>query len=226
MPPDRASRGRARKEPNARLAAAKREERRRIAQLLHDDVQQLLYGADTTLRVAQHDLATADGPTLAAHLEKARDFVRRALAATRGLTAELATPEPGEVGLEQALLRLSSDIRELHGIDVRLEMAASPNADADTGSLARDAVRELVFNAVKHAGVAQVIVRVDRAADDLVVHVIDEGNGFDVVRAAENRAGIGLANLEAKLAKASGRLVIRSAPGRGTHVEVRVPLRA
>ena len=83
-----------------------------------------------------------------------------------------------------------------------------------------EAVRELLFNAVKHAHVDQVDVKLEVGPDDTIhIQVSDEGIGFDPAVTLHHRhdqqVGLGLFSIEERLALFGGRLDIQSAPGKG-----------
>jgi len=91
-------------------------------------------------------------------------------------------------------------------------------------------VRELLFNVVKHAGVRQARVELNRpAADQLQIAVDDRGAGFSLPNsgppASAHGSGFGLADLRERVTVLGGRLEIHTAPGRGTRVTISMPLR-
>ncbi|MEV1175025.1 ATP-binding protein [Nonomuraea sp. NPDC049784] len=86
------------------------------------------------------------------------------------------------------------------------------------------AVREALTNVCKHAGVTTAVVRarLSPAADELTVSVLDQGVGFDPAAGA---VGTGLAaSIRQRIRALGGTVIVDSAPGAGTHVEMRVPL--
>jgi signal transduction histidine kinase len=101
----------------------------------------------------------------------------------------------------------------------RREMVPAPVAEAVCG-----AVREAVTNARKHAGVDEVVVRavLDPRARALRVSIVDQGRGFDPILAVP---GTGLIrSVRGRIAQVGGTVRVDSAPGRGTEVELSVPL--
>jgi CheY-like chemotaxis protein len=86
-------------------------------------------------------------------------------------------------------------------------------------------VQELLFNVVKHAGVARACVVVSRTDGRVTVAVSDEGRGFDfeAVESSGVPAGFGLLKLRERALVIGGRLDVESAPGRGSRVTVTVP---
>ncbi len=85
------------------------------------------------------------------------------------------------------------------------------------------AAREAVANAAAHAGVRDVAVFADVGDREVTVYVRDRGSGFARESVPEDRRGIA-ESIEARLARHGGKATIRSAPGEGTEVELRLPL--
>jgi two-component system NarL family sensor kinase len=85
--------------------------------------------------------------------------------------------------------------------------------------------RELLANAAKHAEATDVSLRLAREDGEVVLVVRDNGCGFDVEHLPERLASghIGLASHRVRLESVGGRLELRTAPGRGTTAEVRLP---
>src|SRR5690606_6270287 len=95
----------------------------------------------------------------------------------------------------------------------------------EIAALLFEAVRELLFNAVKYAGVEAIDVEVREERDLLHVVVSDHGRGFEPAQAAHRRGGYGLFSVRERLAAVGGALRVDSVPGRGTRVELQVPAR-
>jgi signal transduction histidine kinase len=81
---------------------------------------------------------------------------------------------------------------------------------------------EALNNALKHAGAGRLTVTLTDAGGTLTLQVEDDGAGFDP--AVAHPGHLGLHTMRERAAAAGGRLVLDSAPGRGTRVSVAVPL--
>ena len=211
----------------SRLTMAEQEERRRISQILHDDLQQLLYGVEIKMGMARKHLLDTGHADLAQTVEGARAWVERAVDTTRRLTVDLSPPILQQEGLTDALQWLQRQMRELHGLEVTVEAEdAFYLEDEDLRVLLFQIVRELLFNVKKHAGTDRATVRLGKEAELVVVVVADEGRGFDVEALAasgEASGGFGLYSVRERLALLGGQMEVRSEPGHGTEIKIHAP---
>jgi len=211
----------------AELTQAEQRERRRLAQILHDHLQQLLFGAK--LQVGALRSKNVDPDILAPALAQLEDLLYQSINASRSLTVELYPPILRAEALEQVLEWLVSWVRDHHGLDVELstEIDIVPIAE-DVRVTIFHAVRELLFNVIKHAGVDRARVRVSKTVDDrLRIVVSDEGAGFKPprVHAAEDpSAGFGLFGVRERIESLGGELELDSSPGRGTRITLLLPV--
>jgi len=209
------------------LTRTEQRERRRLARVLHDSLQQLLVGA--RLRVQR--LRTADGhgdcPAAAGEID---DLLSEALAVSRSLMTDLYPSVLYNVGLAAALEWLGNHIMAAGDLAVVVEAdeQASPGDD-DLAALLFDATRELLLNVVKHAGATLVRVILRQAGENLIIEVRDNGAGFPPQAAADNQStgtGLGLFSIRERLAMIGGRLEIDSTPGHGATVTLVAPVAA
>jgi signal transduction histidine kinase len=203
------------------LIVAEERERRRLAEVLHDSVCQTLVLA--TMRLAQRN-AAAETP---GELTDIIDLLEQTIAHTRSLTFELSPPILYELGLAAALEWLAEQMGTRYGlrVSVRARPFAEPLAD-DLRAFLFTAVREMLFNVIKHAGVREAVVRMSVSGRTIHVEVVDTGAGFvpgtlPYPHAGNN--GFGLFSIRERLRHLGGHLDIVSAPGRGTRVMVTVP---
>ncbi|MFP4143763.1 MAG: PAS domain S-box protein [Phycisphaeraceae bacterium] len=205
------------------LAAAEHRERKRLAALLHDELQQFLVAAKMRLV----GVRSSEDTELAASLSGVGEMIDRAADASRDLTRQLRPPVLYEDGLVPALRWLAGELEELHGLRVETdaEEAELPLND-DVKALLFESIRELLFNVVKHAGVDQAAVRVGQRDGELEITVEDHGVGFDLGALERSSAeqGLGLFSIRERLAALGGALSAASSPDTGTRIELRVPL--
>jgi signal transduction histidine kinase len=91
--------------------------------------------------------------------------------------------------------------------------------DTSTEVMLLRVCQEALSNVRKHAGAGRALVRLDYADGEVGLEVTDDGCGFDPGAAA---AGYGLSGMRTRVAEAGGAMAVRSAPGAGTSVTVRV----
>jgi PAS domain S-box-containing protein len=202
-------------------------DRRRLAQALHDDLQQLLAAARyglTSLR--PHVLA--DDPSAVLH--QVDGLLTQSMDLSRSLAAELSPPILIDRGLAAGLEWLGRWMQETYGLRVELAVAegAEPPAE-DLRLFLFQTVRSLLLNVVDHSGARHAVVAVPGVEGGLVrVTVADDGVGFDpalLLGLAEPKKA-GLFHLRERVEFMGGRMDVNSAPGKGTKIMVTVPVMA
>ncbi len=209
-----------------RLTLAEEQERRRLAHVLHDGLQQLLVGARFHVDVVCSGVAD---PTLAKDLEKVIDLLTESIKVSRSLTADLCPTVLSQEGLAAAFKWLGGWFREQQGLKVDVIVQAEAVVPAEEIRIALfQSVRELLFNVVKHARVKTARVRLSQTPEGMIcIEVRDRGAGFDPaqVRAREGtEGGFGLFSLRERLESFAGRLEVNSVPGRGSRFTIIAPL--
>jgi PAS domain S-box-containing protein len=207
------------------LTLAEQHAREQLARTLHDGLQQLLVSAAMSL----DHLVKRDADRGSEELVQARSHIDEAIAAARSLSFELFPPVLHGLGLAAALTWLADWTRKQYGLVVQVSADPLANSDRkDVRILLFESVRELLFNAVKHAHVDRVALDLSLDADNtLHISVADRGVGFDpaklVDRSTGGQVGWGLFSIRERLTLLGGRLTIDSAPGQGTRFQLIVP---
>lgn len=216
------------------LAHAEQQEREALAEVLHDHLQPLLVAAQMTLIDTSHH-QPSDTDSWQEALTKLQEYLGAAIETTRTLSVELDPPLLHDHGLGVALDWHGRQLNRIHGIaiGVHYDPGAEPQ-DLGTRLLCFKAVRELLLNAIKHAGVRRIEVDVLLDGEDtLLVSVSDRGKGFSPRPAPfapahherlADPGGSGLDRIHQRLQLIGGSLTIESAPGRGTSAYLRIPL--
>ncbi len=208
------------------LTLAEQNERRRIAQVLHDDLQQLLYAIQMHIEQAVEEIP-ADSTAAKQLAEEACNWLADAIRVARRLTVDLSPPILKDEGLVDALGWLATQMAEANDLHVTIVAAhAFPIVNQDMRVLLFQLVRELLFNVVKHALVDEATVTLaEGEAGQLTITVRDEGCGFDVgATAATHTGGFGLFSVRERLALFGGQIAIISTPGAGTEVTLSIAL--
>ena len=206
------------------LSKAEDRERRRLAQILHDHLQQLLVSANFSVASV---LRSTEDAKVREGLEEVKNLVTRAIDASRSLTAELSPPILYDSGLAGALCWLARWMKEKHGQEIDLHLDDEVDAPHDTRSVLFQSTRELLFNVVKHSGVNRAKVSLEEwGSGQLRLVVADEGAGFNVAREVERQraaGGFGLFNIRERLECLGGHLEVHSVPGHGTRMTMFAP---
>jgi two-component system, chemotaxis family, CheB/CheR fusion protein len=208
------------------LTLAENQERQRIGRLLHDDLQQILYGVQLQVQLLSMSIgADSHG---AAVVETTRRLLDEAIRKTRQLSVDLTPPVLKSEDLCGALAWLVGQMQERHGLRVELDVAEPCDVpDEAARVLIFQSARELLFNVVKHAGVSDAKLSIWRDARAIRMSIEDGGCGFAAVDdrpQVERAGGTGLWGIRHRLELAGGSFEIRSEPGAGVCVSIGVPL--
>jgi len=202
---------------------AQEEERKRVARDLHDGVSQAL----TAFVLASEGL-TLDDPSQASRLRLARQSAQQALDAIRALIPDLRPPLLDRQGLVPTLQSYVDDLFSQDGPQVRWQIEGTPRRLEPALELAVFRIaQEALSNVYRHARARQVVLRLDFQPRRLVLVIQDDGAGFDprsVRPGPRDLRGVGLLGMEERASMVNGHLHLESAPGRGTRVELTVPL--
>ena len=208
----------------SQLTSAETRERKRLAMFLHDDLQQLLVAAQLQIGQLRNKVGDGDATQL---LERLNDVIHKAQESTHDLTRQLRPTALYEVGITPAVRWLVEQMQTRHGLDVKIDAQQERfDLQDDVKALLFDAVRELLFNVVKHSGQLEAEVGIREQDDNLLIRVEDHGKGFDAVRKLGETAGtgMGLFAIRERLSALGGRMSLESLPGDGTRAELTTPL--
>jgi signal transduction histidine kinase/ActR/RegA family two-component response regulator len=208
------------------LTEAEERERRRIADLLHDDLQQLLSASRFQLSVIRPTLQ--DHASAELMLQQVDQLLEKSIAKSRRLSQDLSPAILFHSGLAAAVEWLAKQIQDRHGLAVTVESSGP-------GLLQNDllqvflfrCIQEMLFNVIKHAGVDCALVRLERLEDRVEVTVSDQGKGFDPqsLHSLELLSkSFGLFSIRERIGYIGGSLDIESAPGQGSCFLLSIPL--
>jgi PAS domain S-box-containing protein len=209
----------------SQLSLTEQRERRKLARDLHDYLAQLLAVGQMKTGMLKKQLP--HNPASAALLQDLDKVFQQALVYTRTLIAELSPPSLEDSGLPAALKWLAERF-EKDGlrVDVQADGASIPLAE-EQAVVVFQAVRELLFNVMKHAGVGGATVTVTLNEDGFLrVAVADRGKGFssDALQRSAQPGHLGLVSVRERFRAMGGRVDVESRPGQGTTVTLCLPL--
>lgn len=208
------------------LSLTEERERRRLATVLHDHIAQLLVVAKGKFEKIQESTLYR---SFAKPMEEIRRLIEESIRYTRSLVFELSPPILYELGFEPAMEWLAEHMQKQYGLAVVLEDDDNPKPlDNEARVLLFRAVRELLFNVLKHSQASGARVCMRRAGEHLEVIVEDNGVGFtpDQLGTSSGKIeGFGLFSIRERLNYFGGRMEIESTPGEVTRVILSLPLR-
>ena len=208
------------------IATAQERERFKIAQELHDTVQQFLGRLPFFLEVSRSSARTNPEETEAI-LKRCIDDVDNAAKVVRQIRNSLA-PLQLEQNLSEPLRLLIEHFSSRNQIEV--DATISPVVDTRLTTEARHAlyrvVQQALDNIVEHAEASQVSIRIEAIEDRLHFSVVDNGTGFDAAlrKSAEETGSFGLRSMEARITSQGGEFNIQPGPNGGTKVSGWLPL--
>ena len=207
------------------LSEAEQKERQRIAQVLHDDLQQRLFAIKVQLPMLEEVYRGGKWDELQTILAQMDEEVSESIAITRNLSAEFGPTGLQEEDLAGALASLAAQMQKEYGLQVALRTGdIEVNFDSRLSGLLFHMVRELLFNVVKHAETPQATVTLEHVDGEIRITVSDEGRGFDPSNVlSEGGIAHGLLNIRQRLDLLGCRMDITSQLGAGTRIAIYCP---
>ncbi len=205
--------------------------KRDIARDLHDEIGTRL----ATIKLYTTQLTQQVGETPAILSLKATIFnlINDTIGDVRNLLRKLNPATLEQHGYVAAVEELFSRVNASSMVRAQLVVNEQPDRKPDEADnrLPKDIevmlyriTQELVSNSLKHANAQLLELRFLRQTDRLLLNYVDDGAGFDYNWARRNGTGLGLGNIEARVALLNGRVTWQSEPGHGTRVLIEIPL--
>lgn len=210
------------------LMLTEERERSRIAIDLHDRIGHAL----ALVKMSLSAMRGASGQDLSRLIESSMEVVEQSIDDTRSLSFEISPPILYHLGLGPALDWLCEETQKKHGLTVIFDDQTGfgdedAHVDRETNILCFQVIRELMFNAVKHAQAQSIRVTFSIDTDHVYMAIKDDGIGFDLER--QNRAsgsvnkGFGLFSIKERFQLVNGWIDIQSASKQGTAITMKVP---
>jgi PAS domain S-box-containing protein len=203
------------------VSEAEDRERKRLAEILHDDLQQVLAAAKFQLGFLGSRLQRDREATQI--IVEVKQMLHDAIEKTRGLAHELGPATLSRGNLDGTFAWLAQQMETKHGLVVHLELCGRIDSPSEpVRTFLYRAARELLFNVVKHADVTEAKLRLRRVRNRLQLTISDKGRGFDQDALAA-ASGFGLLNVRDRAEGLGGRMRIKSARGKGSTFLIAVP---
>jgi len=211
----------------SQLTMVEERERRRLAELLHDQVGQPLVISKLKLDVLCENIGSDEARKV---LQEDSALLGQVIKNIRSLTFDLSSPILYELGIEAAVEEwLREQVQVKHGICTCFEDNGRTRfLDEDIRALLFRNVKELLINVIKHAHARNVKVSICKSDSQVEVTVEDDGVGFDPVETMSmvaRKGKFGHLSVRERLEKLGGHFVIDSAPSHGCRAIMTVPVK-
>jgi len=200
------------------MEQAKETERSDIGKELHDNVNQLLSASKLFLELAKKGGGNSD-----MYLNRSSEYTREAIEDIRKLTRGLTTDTIKNLGLCEAIDRVSRDTMEINPVKITcllksfIETSVSDKFKINLFRI----VQEQLNNISKHAGAARIIISLLQDKKSISLSIADNGVGFETNKKSK---GIGIDNIKSRAASYNGTAEFLSQPGEGCILRVIFPL--
>jgi len=214
----------ARKESEVQFKAVLTE-RTRLAQELHDTVEQTLTGIALQLDAASKLHGRSPENSLR-HLELARSLMAKSQVEVRQSVWDLRSRELEQFDLSTALAESARQMTSETNVQVRFGTRGEPQSlpEVVEENLLRIG-QEALANSIKHSGATEVNIELQFERQRIGLQVRDNGVGFDPPKAAGAGEGhFGLLGMSERARRLGGRFILTSQPDGGTSVRVEIPL--
>ncbi|WP_320039888.1 MASE3 domain-containing protein [uncultured Desulfobacter sp.] len=207
-----------------KLTMAEQAERRRVAKVLHDGIQQYMAAAKLHLSGLERKIEDSRLRGMAIKIE---ETIGTCIQMARSLSADLSPPALYRGGLISGIRWLAGRMQERYGFRVtfksEMENVSLPE---DIMLLVFESVRELLFNSIKHSGMSEAQVKLTKSENQLCLCVKDAGSGFEPseISVSENmKQGFGLFSIQERINLIGGTFEIKSEPGQGSRFNILLP---
>src|SRR6266853_232557 len=217
---DEASRLRA-----SQIINAQEQERQRIARELHDETSQVLTSLMISLAVLEESIESQEARE---RIADTRALAHSTLRAIRSLSIDLRPSALDDLGLLPALRWYVKEYQKKCSIEVEFHATGfKERLPAEMETALYRIVQECLTNTAKHANASRVTITLKEETARVYARITDDGEGFDyeaLLKTPGQERGLGLTGMNERAVLLDGTLNIHSTSGRGTIIEVSIPL--
>ncbi len=213
-------------ELTARIIDSGEEERRKCSIMLHDEVGQALTALKLELEMLEKGLGPLDSCKRKS-LEGIRKQIKFVVDSTRTIAKSFHPAMLDELGFVPTLNWYIDNFVRGEGLDVAFEEAGFDEDLPAPVSLALYRVaQEALTNVVRHARASKVSISLTQGYPCVIMEIEDNGRGISKQKAKTNTRGLGLVSMRERIEYLDGDFQIKSSPGKGTKVRVKIPIGA
>ncbi|MBU2913303.1 MULTISPECIES: PAS domain-containing sensor histidine kinase [Reichenbachiella] len=202
------------------------EERKRIAQEIHDGIGQMLTG----LKLNLEGITTSSSPHMRQRMSDTKHLMKSIIKEVRRVSFNLAPSSLVDFGIVPALKKISQETTSLTSTEVVFENKTGfiNRLDGTIETNLYRIIQEAVNNGIKYAKADQIKITLEHTINQLTVNIEDNGKGFDIKK-LENvghfgASGHGIFNMKERAAYINAKLDIDTKIGQGTSITISLPL--
>ena len=209
-----------------RLVQVQEEERRNLARELHDRVGQTLAALNINLVILSNQLANQPAQPIHTRLEDSMQLVTETIALVRDVMSDLWPPELDEYGLEAALQSYINQYTSRFGMKVNFDKpsASLPRLGPTVEMTLMRIVQGALTNVARHAQAQSVYLSLHLMDNTIQLTIQDDGVGMDLEGQPQRADSHGIKIMRERAEAVGGNFNVQSAPGRGTKIEVGIPI--
>jgi hypothetical protein len=201
-------------------------ERRKIARELHDGLGQML----TALKFSMEGLKPAPGPEEKEKFEEIKKLLYETIGEVRKISFNLMPTVLNDFGIGPALKHLCEQASKSSNISIIFENNSTIDRLSKTVEInLYRIIQEALNNAIKYAQADEVKVKLNNGKEFLQLEIADNGKGFTVQNIPDKNkksiSGNGITNIQERTSLVDGQFRIETAPGMGTKIVIKVPLK-
>lgn len=202
---------------------AQEEERARISRELHDETAQILSAAGLNMASLKNML---DGyPEAQELIDRSKTLCRQMSQSLYRLVHDLRPAQLDDLGLIPAIRHLADEEKRYRDMNVSLQIIGErQRLEPLIETVLFRVAQEAITNASRHAETKNVEITLQFAPEKIILELSDAGKGFDTHKIESSPPGWGLAGMKERVQSVSGELQIKSIPGKGTDIEVIIPV--
>ena len=206
------------------IATLQDQERKRIAQDIHDSLGSILSTAKLRLS-GMLEFWNNTHPQEKDYFQNVISLLDEAVTELRDISQNIMPATLSRLGLVAALQNLFDKITSYSRIHIHYNVHGISNRlDESTEIIIYRIILELVNNVVKHAQASNITVQLIQYSDHINATVEDDGEGFDLEQVKKRKQGVGLNNIISRLEYLKGNIEIDTKPGQGTSIAMDIPL--
>lgn len=211
------------------LINVREEERTKISREIHDELGQMLSGLQMDVSLIQKNLASQNNnssglqPTLS-KLDGMRELIEHGVSEIRRISALLRPGMLDDLGMSSAMKWQVRQFEERTGIHCELTIQECPDMPDNTRTALFRIFQEALTNIMRHSKATQVKIKLDIDDKQHILTINDNGRGI-TEQEIHNGNSFGLLGMRERAQMEDGVISIKGKPGRGTFVQVAVPIK-